>query len=337
MSASWSDADIWEKLEAAPVQEENIVADRYSEDESERLLAGVDSKGHRHLLVGLLSSENDMEDVSSRGLSIRTRSLNFRGQGVSRYIDIECNDPTRNQMLHSIGRELSSDLKGSQAKPAEIVRKVISKWRRFWSAVPKKLLSREELIGLLAEIWFLWRWLVPAVGATKALKSWLGPSGNIHDFVLEASSIEVKATTSGAGAIHRINGIDQLVPPKGGSLYFFSVRLSEGTLRGITLPSVIGEVMKGLDGSPQEVSSFESKLVQAGYSPLHEEDYNLLGFRLTSENMYEVNDEFPKLVGKDFRSGALSGIERIEYDINLSGFQDLIVAKTPEEFAKLGL
>src|SRR5207245_778158 len=100
----------------------------------------------------------------------------------------------------------------------ESVARVFARWRRFWGQLPQHLLSREQQLGLFAELWFLNVWLLPRVDAAEAVTRWRGPFGARHDFEWPTRSVEVKVTTSTRGPIHYIHGLDQLVPPDGGNL-----------------------------------------------------------------------------------------------------------------------
>ena len=42
----------------------------------------------------------------------------------------------------------------------------------------------------------------------------------------------------------------------------------------------------------------------------------------TDEALFEVNDSFPKLTSDMLINGCPSGVDRVEYQINLDGFED---------------
>ena len=82
----------------------------------------------------------------------------------------------------------------------------------------------------------------------------------------------------------------------------------------------------------EALSRFESALVQVGYSPAHEEEYAKVKLRILDEGLYRVQENFPRLTQTSFASGVPPGIERVEYEINLAGFEHLCDAVRPEEF-----
>src|SRR5262249_35690013 len=153
----------------------------------------------------------------SRGLSVHTRELVVSARHPARYLDITCQDALGHPVLDMIGQELLESLRPPDCRPADVVRRVLARWRRFWSLMPRSLLSRSDQIGLFGELWFLRVWLLPHAGPA-AIDRWRGPAGSRHDFEWPGRSMEVKATASTRGLIHRINGVDQLLPPEGGDL-----------------------------------------------------------------------------------------------------------------------
>jgi hypothetical protein len=195
----------------------------------------------------------------------------------------------------------------------------------------KQLLSREKQCGLFAELWFLSSWLIPRFGVNDAVARWRGPFGGRHDFEWTGRSVEVKATTSTRGRIHRINGLDQLAPPEQGDLFFFSLQLREEAGATNTLPSVVAGCRIQLEQDANCLGLFENALAQVGYSPAHESEYTKLRLRIVEQGLFAVRDDFPRLTAAGLPQGIPPGIEHIEYDINLGGFVHLCIARQPSE------
>jgi hypothetical protein len=226
-----------------------------------------------------------------------------------------------------IGGELADRLASGQETAPECVTRVLAKWRRFWGQVPQQILAREEQLGLFAELWFLSVWLVPRVGAAEAMTRWRGPFGSRHDFEWTGRSMEVKATTSTRGRIHRINGLDQLVPPESGELMLFSLRLREEAGATNTLPSVIAACHAQLEPDADALNRLEEALAQVGYTPAHDEEYARHCFRVVDEGVFKVIEDFPRLTVAHLPLGVPAGVERVEYEINLTGFDRLCIAR----------
>ena len=71
---------------------------------------------------------------------------------------------------------------------------------------------------------------------------------------------------------------------------------------------------------------------EVSYSPAHDEEYAKLKLRVVDEELFRVQENFPRLTQKSFADGIPSGVERVEYEINLAGFEHLRVTAKPEDF-----
>jgi len=221
------------------------------------------------------------------------------------------------------------------ADAPDAVRSTLARWRRFWGAAPTGGLTDQEIRGLFGELWFLAVWLLPH--GHDQIGHWLGPTGTRHDFQWSDLAVEAKATTSIRGHVHRINGLEQLDTPSDGRLLLFSLRMREEATASNTLLSLIETITTALDDDGQALDGFESRLVQAGYSPLEADRYAEIRFRVINERLYEVGEDFPRLSAASFVDGLPAGVERVEYEINLDSCPDAMIATSPTEFEPPGL
>jgi hypothetical protein len=325
------DPEVWRRLEEARPIGENLTARLADPETSRRLQCAIDAEGRRHLLVALDATEEEFKDTQSRGVTIATRDLVVHGQLPVRYLDIECIDAGGHSAFDIIGRELAEELSETRRSPVEIAKRLLAKWRRFWGELPKTILSREQLFGLFAELWFLSFWLLPRVGTAQSVQRWRGPFGSRHDFEWQGKSVEVKATSSTRGRIHLINGIEQLLPPEKGELFLFSLRLREEAGATNTLPNLIDKCRNLFQSEPDSLSTLETGVARAGYSPAHDEEYNKIALRVAEEALFAVRRDFPRITERNFVSGIPSGVETIRYEINLNAFDHLRVATSPDE------
>jgi len=171
------EAAVWRALDVGRPSGEKLAERLAVPDVTPRLLAALDADARRHLLVPLQPDDEEQRDTRSRGVSVLTKELSVRGRSPARYLDIECHDATGHEAFDLIGGELAEGLKIADAKPVVLTARVLAKWRRFWGQLPRQMLSREEQLGLFAELWFLSVWLIPRVGIIKALAGWRGPFG----------------------------------------------------------------------------------------------------------------------------------------------------------------
>lgn len=144
--------------------------------------------------------------------------------------------------------------------------------------------------------------------------------------------MEAKATTSVRGHIHRINGLDQLNPPADGRLLLYSLWMREEATASNTLLTLIDTITTTIGDDGQALDGFESRLVQAGYSLLEADHYAEIRFRVINERLYEVRESFPRLSQGSFVGSVPSGVEHVDYEINLDACTDAMIATSPTEF-----
>lgn len=326
------DPQLWTQLAQVEPIGEKLAVRLALPDITERVQCAIDSNKHRHLLIPLDPAEEEFHDAESRGLTVVTRELTTEPRDAStRYIDVECHDASGNDALDIIAGELALAITRSDKEPSKIIEKTLARWRRFWSALPKNILSREEFLGLFGELWFLYYWLIPTVGVVEAVQRWRGPYGARHDFEWPNQSIEVKTTTAHRGRIHIISGIDQLNEPDNGELLFFSLQLREEASAANTLPSLVNVIRSLLEENLEAINDFEILLAHTGYSPAHDEEYEKVRLRIAEEGLFAVNGDFPRITSNTFRTGIPEGVEMLTYEINLNTFNHLRIAGTPEE------
>jgi hypothetical protein len=271
-----------------------------------------------------------VSDERSRGIRVLTRPLSVQGRPERLFVDVICSTLAGQDVFNLVGSAVIEQIELGVAPP-DAVRTTLGRWRRFWSGVPASGLTGEELRGLFGELWFLFVWLLPhGIGH---LRHWLGPTGARNDFAWPDVAIEAKATTSVRGHVHRINGIDQLDPPEDGELFVFSLRMREEPTASNSIVTLITSITATIGNDDEALDTFESRLAQAGYSPLDAERYAETRFRVISEHLFRVGEGFPRLSADSFAGELPAGIERIEYEINLDVCPDLIVATSPTSYA----
>lgn len=321
----------WKRLELSkPIGDEWRVRD-IAPELSGRLVGGINSVGHRTLLLALRNDEESLDDFRSRGLSVRTIALEEVPNHSTRYLIVECLDTNGHPLFDLIAVDLCNSLANST--PAAAVKRVLGKWRRFWGQVPRSMLTREEILGLIAELWFLRHWMIPAIGVSKSMDRWRGPLGARRDFQWFGHAVEVKASTIVNRSAYRISSIDQLDV---GSeiLWLFGLRLREDRTSTFNLPELISSCTSLMDSEPDSQMLFESLLSRLGYSRNFESEYRQMCFQILSSTLYEVNSDFPKLIPAMISNGVPAGVSEVRYTIDVSGFSGRSYS-TPEAAADL--
>src|ERR1700687_1150217 len=319
-------ATSWHDLEARPAPYGALNARRLS---GVAAVLGVDQHARRHVLLPINRLEDGFNDTRSRGLVVLSRMLEVEDEPSRPFLDLCCTDPAGRDAFNVVATALVDRLRHGAAG-VEAVASSLAKWRRFWSTAPLEGLTPEEIRGLFGELWFLLVWLLPH--GHGQVRYWVGPQGARNDFQWQGLSIEAKATNSGRGHVHRINGIDQLDPPDHGRLLMYSRRLREEPASSNSLVTVAVAISNELSGRPELLTVFEDQLAAAGYSTLHAERYQEIHFRIVDERMYRVEEDFPRLQSTTFSHGVPAGIERIEYEVNLETCAHLIMATKFADF-----
>lgn len=326
---------VWQQIEQARPSGDELVARQALPNLTNRILAAIDARGRRHVLVALAIGEEPFCDNSSRGLTVETQELVLPDQEGARYIKLRCEDIAGHSMLGLIGGEIAEQLTIAAASPAETVSKVLARWRRFWGQLPTQLLTHEEQIGLFSELWFLAYWLIPAVGPQEALSRWRGPMGARHDFEQAGLSVEAKGSSSTRVRIFTVGSINQLEPPEAGRLMLFGMRLREEAGASNTLPALV-RICRDLAATHGDAQgALETGLIAVGYVASHEDEYAKVHWRVVEDLLFEVRDDFPRLIPPSFSDGLPAGVEEVEYVINLSAFDHLVAARSPSEAAVL--
>ena len=327
-------AEAWEKLATSKPSGDNLTGRLVDPDGSSRLLCAIDAGGGRHLLITLESSDESFRDLLSRGVTADTRELTLEGQTAVRYIDLFCRDTLGYGVFDVLGGELAEGLREGKTSPADLVKKSLSRWRRFWGQPPHQMLSRDQQVGLFGELWFLSTWLAPKIGGPEAVRRWRGPFGARHDFEWTGRSIEIKSTTLVGIRIHRIHGLEQLAPPETGSLLLYSIVLREEGGATENLPERVEACRAIVSSDPSAADRFEEGLSRVGYSPLFDDEYVKLHLRVAQEGLFRVEGRFPRITPQQISGGVPNGVSEIQYDIDLAGLESLCLASSPKDLAR---
>jgi len=204
----------------------------------------------------------------------------------------------------SVGRALTDALDG---------------WRRLLGEL--SILSVDAQVGLLGELWVAHRLL--SSHGRSAVNSWLGPTGQAHDFRFADIELEVKATR-GAERRHMISSLTQLVPSPGLRLYLVSIQLaSAGGSPGVSVPTAVGRIQNQLGGATEEAALFFAHLDALGYRDEHAGLYSA-EFRLRSAPVLIEADRSlpilsPVLLRDSFGPAAAARFENVTYTLNVEG------------------
>ncbi|MER2133383.1 MAG: PD-(D/E)XK motif protein [Arthrobacter sp.] len=273
------------------------------------VLAALDSKSDRHLLIPLLPGEAATDQAD--GSAVRLSRVKFRSRD---YLSAFCTVRRLDTVFTQFARELLEVLRESES-PAHDVTRAFHEWKALFAAASGPELNVSEQIGLLAELQLLER-LVRA-GNHQALSHWHGPDKSQHDFCADDTAIEVKASLAREGRRIGISSLQQLEAPNNdaGRLFLAYTRY-ERSSTGDSLPSMVDTILNlGV-----ESALFERKLRRAGYFESHREAYLNSRFALKEQKLYDVKQEhFPRVTPRSFMQSELPpGVVSINYVIDVT-------------------
>ncbi len=188
---------------------------------------------------------------------------------------------------------------------------------RRWSELLKKkrldVMSEEKIKGLIGELLFIQKHLIPLFGPNNSIKFWLGPDGAPQDFNINDCAIEVKCQIGGTYPNIKISSAEQLYSQLS-KLYLYVITLGKSTsttVGVVNLPMLISEITILLECDSENINLFRDKLMDVGY--FFSEKYMDYNYILSAEHVYDVCDEFPKICPCDLKLG----IMKVTYSISL--------------------
>ncbi len=184
-----------------------------------------------------------------------------------------------------------------------------NQWKKMFSG-NNKILTENEVLGLLGELLFLKNIAIPTYGATDGLNSWSGPEPTHKDFSYKNDWFEIKSINTFKNSVS-ISSLEQLDSELDGHLVVYSFEKMSPSFSGISLNKMVSEVLKDLSFDTDK-DIFIAKLKQVGYS--YNEIYDNYVFNLVKKETYLVNDDFPRIKADNLQKG----ISKVEYEILLS-------------------
>lgn len=177
---------------------------------------------------------------------------------------IECANVELGETFRVLATDIAHSLRAGTVRPTpQEVSLALSRWEELLRS--KRVLSRDEELGLWGELWLLLQ--LPATD--MAVSSWRGPDAEWVDFVGGGLGIECK--TSRRRLEHFVSQ-EQLTRPLGDlEVYLLSLWVDTDAVAGQTLSDLV-TVMDGRLGDRRE---FEEKLLVSGYSRVDAHRYKL--------------------------------------------------------------
>ena len=200
------------------------------------------------------------------------------------------------------------------AKTADFMCSRYIQWQKAFARNNNGLLSPSEIKGLLGEMCFIQKFMIPKVGEEAALSSWCGPEMSDRDFEYENTWYEVKSTVSGSPTVS-ISSVEQLDTERVGHLAVVILdKTSAADVSALTLNTMYHLLRSNLSSDLLK-QKLDTVLLSFGY--YENEAYNNYYFHYNGMTMYRVDSEFP-CIRKKLLPGAA---QSVRYDLSLPAIQ----------------
>jgi hypothetical protein len=280
------------------------------------LFWGKDYLGHYLFIFESGDHHYGMQALLPDLVGIKTRYLPASQDSPKSRLVLLLNEQQNWELFYSLCNDLiGATRNAASAKSAmEIILHRLERWHEFLRANRGGILGEEKIKGLIGELLFLKKHLMPVFGPGPALNFWQGPEGAPQDFCVGQSAIEVKCKSGATRPYVRISSEFQLCSQLP-ELYLHVITLGKATSEqegAIHLPGIIADVRLQLTSVSYEQSErFSDLLFDIGY--IDSDSYLSYSYFVTNESTFKVVPGFPRVC-----SDALpQGVANLTYDINL--------------------
>lgn len=200
----------------------------------------------------------------------------------------------------------------------------LNRWAELMRRRRTQELSFKERLGLLGELSML-VWLIDNcdVEATLAVRGWRGPEGDTNDIGLNNVRIEVKAQLSTQRQALKISSLDQL--DWDGRNLFITVNRFSPANDGTSLSKLVDILIHKLGYHNIGLMNFQRKLLIANYD--YDADYINESFKLEELRVYQVSEDFPRLVP----GNVPLGITKVNYEVASEALLDFQITQSELE------
>lgn len=289
-------------LDAKPLEVEGLRA--------EDVLLCVGEAGARGILLRNPGGKAPLPSPGCGRLQVSRQQFQHEGGNIDTYIRIDCLEEGLSEPFGFLANRVVDHLVGG-ATPSLACMDAVRDFRRLLSRAGGPLPSQEEILGLIGELLLINRLVRHR---PELWKGWNGPMGSACDFSWGTLDIEVKASHLSGEPRITVNGLDQLEPSDGRSLFLYHSILSANPIGTVSVPELADSVRAMI----QEPEEFDERLLHAGYLQAQKDLWLEHRFTLHEVAMYAVTDDFPRIRKADFPDGCLPpGIARLRFDVML--------------------
>lgn len=270
--------------------------------------------------VGVWIECSDVTIVPEQAKLLASISIRTIRRDEKSFLEVACSSSLINREFYLFATAIADRILESQQSPSEAIAFELSCFSALFEE--KRLLSIERQLGLIGELIVLERMII--ADGPDAIRAWIGPQGEPHDFRVGDNEFEVK-TSAGTRRIHTIHNLTQLIASPGSRLFIMSILLGPaGKDGGFSLATKIESILKSLGAAPNRQNEFQTALESLGYSSLEHSHYDRAFALRRPLAVIPIDSQFPAVTSSTLL--ALLGkeahrIDRFVYEINVEGLE----------------
>lgn len=190
---------------------------------------------------------------------------------------------------------------------------VLRQWKRLFSGAPQQGLSRQELRGLMGELWYGFVLSADTRSASEVLDAWRGPFGADQDFRFVLGDVVEVKTAWPNGTEVEIASADQLDVDDMRLRVMFLDETASPTDDSFTLSEMLGRVKVNLGTDVSALAGLEERLRRLRVGD--PADYDDVHFLLAGWSEYMLSSGCPRIR----RSLLDPAIDAVSYSLSLHG------------------
>lgn len=191
---------------------------------------------------------------------------------------------------------------------------VLDRWHNFFRFRTNKRLSLEEQMGVFGELYYIDSWLRKfADEPPLIIDAWRGPTRHRVDFVKKNIGVEIKTTSPKIHDGIRISNETQLeLSDVIKTIYLYVLKIEDTQSDGLSMQDLMDSIRSQLNARSQTGLVRFNDLLLELY--ILDGIYNDIFFYVHNEEVYEVTEQFPKIIRNDLPVG----VSNVSYSIDLS-------------------
>lgn len=272
---------------------------------------------------GMRCLSMEFEQTSLQGLSFKDKTRGYlvetelQNSGKDMFVHLQ---ETSSAMPKDLFMILCTDIlehilsSGTTTEVAKALHRRMQHWKKFFQSRSPEGLSRDEYIGLFGELEFFEKCLQRGVSPQVVSNAWHGPLQANQDFLFGEVAVEVKSVAANDAGTISIASTRQLDDTGLNALFLCHVAYDFREGAGRILTSLIQSVSLLLANEPDDLATFEERLLAAGYVEPEISPFSGYGFTERQRSYFKVCNGFPRILESDLDRG----VSDVCYTINLS-------------------